>query len=87
MLRLTESFKQQTMTIGSQIRVLEVMQREEGNFEVLWREEWTCADRLLSKVQECPDRDMVRASKRHSKRHSKTQREAFRWPFGALPGF
>lgn len=62
--QLSNNFKQQTMTIGSQIRVLEVMLREEAKFEDGWRQESTCAERLLSKVQECPDRDMVKELER-----------------------
>lgn len=63
---MSNSFKQQTMTIGSQIRVLEVLLREEGKFETAWREEKTCVVRLLSKVQENPDRDMVKELERRT---------------------
>ena len=61
---MSNSFKQQTMTIGSQIRVLEVLLKEEGKFEEAWHEERICVVRLLSKVQENPDRDMVKELER-----------------------
>ncbi|CAJ1329666.1 unnamed protein product [Effrenium voratum] len=64
--KLSESFKQQKMGIGSQVNILAVMLREEGQFEESWRQEWTCAQQLLAKVPECPDRDMVRELERNA---------------------
>ncbi|CAJ1458613.1 unnamed protein product [Effrenium voratum] len=64
--KLSESFKQQKMSIGSQVNILAVMLREEGQFEESWRQEWTCAQQLLAKVPECPDRDMVRELERNA---------------------
>jgi len=45
--QLSDSFKKPKMSIGSQIRIIEVMQREEKQKEDSWREEWKCTQRLL----------------------------------------
>eukprot|EP00928_Gymnodinium_smaydae_P093760 TRINITY_DN7806_c1_g1_i2.p1 TRINITY_DN7806_c1_g1~~TRINITY_DN7806_c1_g1_i2.p1 ORF type:complete len:901 (+),score=205.08 TRINITY_DN7806_c1_g1_i2:216-2705(+) len=45
--QLADSFKKQRMTIGSQLQIIEVMQREEKQKEQNWHEEWKCAQRLL----------------------------------------
>jgi hypothetical protein len=62
--QMADSFKKQRMTIGSQIQIIEVMQREEKQKESQWHEEWRCAQRLLT-VQPRglgtrPDSDRVR---------------------------
>eukprot|EP00931_Biecheleriopsis_adriatica_P081279 TRINITY_DN5459_c0_g1_i1.p1 TRINITY_DN5459_c0_g1~~TRINITY_DN5459_c0_g1_i1.p1 ORF type:complete len:914 (+),score=200.36 TRINITY_DN5459_c0_g1_i1:167-2743(+) len=62
--QLSDSFKAQRMGIGSQIKILEVMCREEAQKEGSWHEEWRCAQRLLSSQKDpragVPDRDMVK---------------------------
>jgi hypothetical protein len=45
--KLTDTFKKQKMSIGSQVRIIEVMQGEERKKEESWCEEWKCAQRLL----------------------------------------
>eukprot|EP00913_Durusdinium_trenchii_P001296 g1194.t1 len=60
-LLLSNNFKQQTMTIGSQIRVLEVMLREEAKFEDGWRQE---RGRGPCGCREDGDRDMVKELER-----------------------
>jgi hypothetical protein len=70
--QMADSFKKQRMTIGSQIQIIEVMQREERQKETQWREEWRAAQRLLT-VQPRgtgarPDSDQVRELEKKSSR-------------------
>eukprot|EP00933_Yihiella_yeosuensis_P028552 TRINITY_DN22386_c1_g1_i1.p1 TRINITY_DN22386_c1_g1~~TRINITY_DN22386_c1_g1_i1.p1 ORF type:complete len:891 (+),score=167.29 TRINITY_DN22386_c1_g1_i1:101-2773(+) len=62
--QVTDDFKKQSMAIGSQIKIIEVMNREEAKKEAAWHEEWRCAQRLLAAQkdprQAAPDRDMVK---------------------------
>eukprot|EP00929_Paragymnodinium_shiwhaense_P087700 TRINITY_DN4783_c0_g1_i6.p1 TRINITY_DN4783_c0_g1~~TRINITY_DN4783_c0_g1_i6.p1 ORF type:complete len:556 (-),score=102.62 TRINITY_DN4783_c0_g1_i6:266-1933(-) len=46
--QMAESFKKQRMTIGSQLQIIGVMSREEQQKEGGWRQEWQCAQRLLT---------------------------------------
>jgi len=62
--QLSDAFKQQKMSIGSQMKILDVMLREENQFEIAWRQEWSCAKKLLERVPECPDHEMVRELER-----------------------
>merc|ERR1740121_197495 len=55
---VAESFKKQRMSIGSQIRIIDVMQREELQKQAGWEEEWQCAERLLASQES--DRERVR---------------------------
>uniref|UniRef100_A0A7S4SCK4 VWFA domain-containing protein n=1 Tax=Alexandrium monilatum TaxID=311494 RepID=A0A7S4SCK4_9DINO len=70
--QLSDSFKKQKMSIGSQLGIIEVMQREEAQREVRWRDEWRCAQRLIvsSEVpKEAPlDRDGVKELERRTAR-------------------
>lgn len=72
--QLSDSFKKPRMTIGSQVRIIEVMQREEKQKEESWREEWKCTQRLLLSAEKCDkygvsaDRDMVKELERKAGR-------------------
>eukprot|EP00930_Biecheleria_cincta_P045446 TRINITY_DN31315_c0_g1_i1.p1 TRINITY_DN31315_c0_g1~~TRINITY_DN31315_c0_g1_i1.p1 ORF type:complete len:905 (+),score=166.07 TRINITY_DN31315_c0_g1_i1:56-2716(+) len=70
--QLSDSFKQEKMSIGSQIKIIEVMQREEAQKEYSWNEEWRCAQRLLLSQKDprsgVPDRDMVKELERSTTR-------------------
>merc|ERR1740121_546915 len=55
---VAESFKKQRMSIGSQIRIIEVMQREEEQREADWSIESQCAARLLRCQEEQKARDI-----------------------------
>jgi len=72
--QLANSFKKEKMGIGSQIKIIEVMQREESRRENSWHEEWRCAQRLLAAQQDTKspalvqDRDMVKELERKSTR-------------------
>jgi hypothetical protein len=74
--QLSESFKKPKMSIGSQIRIIEVMQREEKQKEDSWREEWKCCQRLLLNSESSSkkhgvvngDRDMVKELERKAGR-------------------
>jgi len=72
--QLANSFKKEKMCIGSQIKIIEVMQREETRRENSLHEEWRCASRLLA-AQHDPkspalvqDRDMVKELERKTTR-------------------
>jgi hypothetical protein len=74
--QLSDSFKKPKMSIGSQVRIIEVMQREEKQKEESWREEWKCTQRLLLAAESSSkkhgtvmsDRDMVKELERKSGR-------------------
>ncbi|CAE8595567.1 unnamed protein product [Polarella glacialis] len=71
--KLASSFKEQKMSIGSQIRIIEVMLREESRKEATWHEEWRAAQRLLGSQKDAkkaalPDRDMIKELERKSSR-------------------
>mmetsp|Transcript_45204 Transcript_45204/g.98780 ORF Transcript_45204/g.98780 Transcript_45204/m.98780 type:complete len:883 (+) Transcript_45204:98-2746(+) len=69
---LGNSFKKQQMSIGNQIRIVEVMMTEEGAKETGWRMEWRCAQRLLvcndEEKQYNLGRDSVREMERRTSR-------------------
>jgi len=72
--QLCDNFKKPKMSIGSQIRIIEVMQREEKQKEDSWREEWKCTQRLLLSADTTKkgningDRDMVKELERKTGR-------------------
>jgi len=73
--QLSDSFKKPKMSIGSQVRIIEVMQREEKQKEEFWREEWNCTQRLLISAETSKkngtvmgDRDMVKELERKAGR-------------------
>lgn len=67
--QLSETFKKQKMSIGSQMRIIEVMLREESAKESSWMDEWRCAQRLLLvQKNHVPDRDEVKELERRSAR-------------------
>lgn len=45
--QLAENFKKQQMSIGSQMKVVEVMRTETEQKAAAWHEEWKCTQRLL----------------------------------------
>merc|ERR1719409_1521999 len=72
--QLSDNFKKPKMSIGSQIRIIEVMQREEKQKEDSWREEWKCCQRLLLSAENNKngtinsDRDMLKELERKAGR-------------------
>jgi len=46
--KLVDNFKKQKMSIGGQLKIIEVMEDEEKQRESLWLEEWKSAQRLLA---------------------------------------
>lgn len=70
--QLSDTFKKQKLSIGGQIKIIDVMQREERQKENMWREERNCAQRLLigAEVQRTgsQDRDAVRELERKTAR-------------------
>jgi len=75
--QLSDSFKKQKMSIGGQIKIIEVMQREEKQKERSWHEEWKCAQRLLlaseSRKSTLDDRDALKDLERKTSRTSKAR--------------
>lgn len=70
--QLSDNFKKQRLSIGGQMKIIEVMQLEEKGKERAWRDEWNCAQRLLMASENdrgsVPDKDMVRELERKSSR-------------------
>lgn len=69
--QMSENFKKQRLSIGGQIKIIDVMIREEARKEGSWKEEWKCAQRLLlaSETQGAmPDKDQVRELERKTTR-------------------
>jgi hypothetical protein len=69
--QMSEDFKKQRLSIGGQIKIIDVMIREEARKEGSWKEEWKCAQRLLlaSETQGAiPDKDQVRELERKTAR-------------------
>eukprot|EP00746_Dinoflagellata_sp_MGD_P162599 gnl/MRDRNA2_/MRDRNA2_90228_c0_seq1.p1 gnl/MRDRNA2_/MRDRNA2_90228_c0~~gnl/MRDRNA2_/MRDRNA2_90228_c0_seq1.p1 ORF type:complete len:805 (+),score=175.76 gnl/MRDRNA2_/MRDRNA2_90228_c0_seq1:75-2489(+) len=69
--QMSEDFKKQRLSIGGQIKIIDVMIREEARKEGSWKEEWKCAQRLLlaSETQGAiPDKDQVRELERKTTR-------------------
>jgi hypothetical protein len=69
--QLSDNFKKPKMSIGSQVRIIEVMQKEERKKEEAWMEEWKCTQRLLDTAETSKksgsimgDRDMVKEMER-----------------------
>jgi len=76
--QLSDSFKKQKMSIGSQVKIIEVMQREEKQKEVAWCEEWKCIQRLFLSSEASTnsvnrDRDMVKELERKASRTSRAR--------------
>mmetsp|Transcript_34407 Transcript_34407/g.78429 ORF Transcript_34407/g.78429 Transcript_34407/m.78429 type:complete len:868 (+) Transcript_34407:49-2652(+) len=46
--KLVDNFKKQKMSIGGQLKIIDVMEDEEKQRESLWLEEWKSAQRLLA---------------------------------------
>jgi len=65
---LCDSFKKQRMSIGGQIRIIEVMQREESQKEDGWHHEWQCAQRLLLSQENDKTNALTRDSVRELQR-------------------
>jgi len=69
--QLSDNFKKPKMSIGSQVRIIEVMQNEEKKKGDAWADEWKCTQRLLDTAESSKksgsvmgDRDMVKEMER-----------------------
>lgn len=65
--QMSDEFKKQRLSVGGQMRIVEVMMREEHQKESFWKEEWKCAQRLLlaSETQgPVPDSDSLKEIQR-----------------------
>merc|ERR1712112_89413 len=49
--RLLEDFSKQRLTVGGQLKIVGIMRSEEKQREAFWKEEWKCANRLITPVQ------------------------------------
>lgn len=69
---MSDSFQKQRMSIGAQIKIIDVMQREEKQKEQSWHDEWTAAQRLLLAQEDhrgsVNDKDMLKELERRSSR-------------------
>merc|ERR1719181_185003 len=45
--QMSETFQKTRLSIGGQMRIVEVMMKEERRKESFWQAEWKCAQRLL----------------------------------------
>jgi len=54
---LLEDFQKQRLTIGGQVRIVDIMTDEEKQREAFWKQEWKCANKLLheSKPKKLPN--------------------------------
>lgn len=68
--KLADTFKQQKMSIASQLRIIEIMLREEDTKESFWKEERRCAKRLL--VNEASNRNLTQQTRDLERQSSKT---------------
>lgn len=72
--QLSDTFKKQKLSIGGQIRIIDVMLREEGLLQAAWQSEWTCAQRLVcSSRNDTPDQDTLKELERKSSRTQATR--------------
>jgi len=75
--KLSDSFKKQKMSIGGQMKIIDVMEVEEREREQLWLEEWKCAQRLLASAlrqrDDITDSDTLRELERSGSRTLKVR--------------
>lgn len=65
--QMSDTFKKQRLSIGGQMRIVEVMVREEEKKESFWKEEWKAAQRLILASENqgpVPDQDSMKEIQR-----------------------